>query len=48
MSIGKLIKPLSKDIGDFEVRRAAKKWEEGGFDRVEGDPEFIPLPENRL
>ena len=29
------------------IREAAKLWEEGGFDRVEGDDEFIPLPENR-
>ncbi len=29
------------------LREAAKSWAAGGFDRVEGDEEFIPLPENR-
>ncbi|MFT5138478.1 MAG: redox-sensitive bicupin YhaK (pirin superfamily) [Lysobacterales bacterium] len=29
------------------IREAAAIWSAGGFDRVEGDDEFIPLPENR-
>jgi redox-sensitive bicupin YhaK (pirin superfamily) len=29
------------------IREAAERWANGGFDRVEGDDEFIPLPENR-
>jgi redox-sensitive bicupin YhaK (pirin superfamily) len=29
------------------IREAADTWAAGGFDRVEGDDEFIPLPENR-
>lgn len=29
------------------IREAAKIWAEGGFARVAGDDEFIPLPENR-
>jgi redox-sensitive bicupin YhaK (pirin superfamily) len=29
------------------IRAAAETWGEGGFDRVPGDEEFIPLPEDR-
>ncbi|MBT8062396.1 MAG: pirin family protein [Xanthomonadales bacterium] len=30
-----------------KIRAAAALWDRGGFDRVDGDDEFIPLPENR-
>ena len=29
------------------LREAAQTWADGGFDRVEGDDEFIPLPKDR-
>ena len=29
------------------IHRAAKLWADGGFDRVPGDEEFIPLPSDR-
>jgi len=29
------------------LREAAKTWADGGFERVPGDDEYIPLPENR-
>ncbi len=29
------------------IREAAERWAGGGFDRVAGDDEFIPLPEDR-
>jgi hypothetical protein len=29
------------------IREAADLWRQGGFDRVAGDEEFIPLPEDR-
>ncbi|NIP17112.1 MAG: pirin family protein [Xanthomonadales bacterium] len=29
------------------IRFAAERWEAGGFDRVPGDDEFIPLPDRR-
>lgn len=30
-----------------KIREKAAEWEAGGFDRVPGDEEFIPLPQNR-
>lgn len=48
--------PRVTDLGEFAVRRAlpasdparieeAKtRWAAGGFDRIDGDDEFIPLP----
>lgn len=29
------------------IKQAAQRWSKGGFDRVPGDDEFIPLPDNR-
>lgn len=29
------------------LKQAAQRWADGGFDRVPGDDEFIPLPDNR-
>ena len=29
-----------------QIREAALRWQEGGFERVPGDEEFIPLPES--
>lgn len=29
------------------IQAAAERWDSGGFDRVPGDDEFIPLPTNR-
>jgi redox-sensitive bicupin YhaK (pirin superfamily) len=26
------------------IERAKREWASGGFDRIEGDDEFIPLP----
>ena len=36
---------VASDPGRIE--QAKRDWNEGKFGRVEGDPEFIPLPERR-
>lgn len=53
-SVDLIVRPSRKDLGEFSVARAlsadrieqAKRdWKDGRFAMVDGDEEFIPLPD---